>query len=98
MTREEQITEQAYKISKRVLSSSTVGLMVKLAKWADANPDPEREAAIQKLVEALEFYASAWGEHQGSPISAVNKFTQNKLNGTRQAAIEALDAWNKLKE
>jgi hypothetical protein len=57
-----------------------------------------REAAIQKMVKALEFYAGLWGEHQGSPIHAVNKFTQNRLNETRQTAIEALEAWKKFEK
>lgn len=42
---------------------------------------------------ALEYYGGFWGVHQGSPINAVNKFTQNRLNETGDKAREVLQRW-----
>lgn len=53
------------------------------------------KALAEELAEALDYYAGWWGEHQGSPIKAVNRFAQNKLNEKGELAREALANYRK---
>lgn len=50
-------------------------------------------AFAKEAKEALEYYGGFWGVHQGSPINAVNKFTQNRLNETGDKARAVLTKW-----
>jgi hypothetical protein len=87
MNRQEQIKKEAnnlfYEESLEEVDAFIIG-----AYWADANPDPEREAAIQKLVEACVGFKKSF--YKGFP---------NSLNAieSRDRIFEALEAWNKLK-
>jgi hypothetical protein len=86
MTREEQIRAASDKwCSSRIEISSFYSGAV----WADANPNPAREAAIQKLVEALVKFT------QGHCTNASGCVGEHKAIANATRALEAWKEANK---
>ena len=93
------MTELPKKIQKRIVEQRDEWLVEE--QWINASIFVSLTSMIAKelyqdlamAMEALEFYATPWGIHHGSPIRAVNKFTQKRLNevgATAQATLSTL--------
>jgi hypothetical protein len=89
MTREEQVSEIVGKIlfSKwtRVTEAEVLSFRYGV-EWADANPNPARESAIQKMVETLDDIMNA---------ALKGDETSTELN-CHHLAQDALEAWKKV--
>jgi hypothetical protein len=90
MTRKKQIDEVAkekYDTAPFFIQSNRdkIKFFTKGAEWADANPDPAREAAIQKLLKALEKAKTCIGFGGKENQIAAMKWCEDALEAWKDA-------------